>query len=199
MHAQSPAAVDTLLGRDELLEVIGSYLRHRSSVLLVGARDIGKSAIIGAVVAPDVTILDPFEGVSPHLAGHIRRAMDNGVVFLAGARSIDRARLGAVRRIAWRFATIRVPPLPTRWMREVARRESVRLGLPPDAGTKRWLRDIVRLSRGHPGRALGMLEAGASVLALKGRLPSPAAALIEASVRRHRTALLARRGSEQPA
>jgi hypothetical protein len=179
---------DQLLGRDELLEVIGSYLRHGTHVLLVGPPDVGKTALIGALVTHDVVILDPFERVSSHAAARIRQAMDHGVIFLAGTRSLSRDHLGAVRRIAWRFATVRVPPLHGHWMKRLMLRECIRLELPGDVVTPPWTRSVMQLSRGRPGLALAILQAAAGLRAVKGSLPSPAAAYIEARIRRARVA-----------
>jgi hypothetical protein len=173
---------DSLLGRDDLLANIDSLLRRGQSVLLFGPANVGKSALIDALAPKDAMIVDPFERVSSHLAARIRREMECGVVCLAAARSLDRAYLGSVRRFAWRFDTVRVLPLCGRWMQRLVSRECARVQLPGDVVTPRWRRSVVRLARGRPGLALGMVRAAADIRARKGRLPSPAAAYVEAAI-----------------
>jgi hypothetical protein len=172
-----------LVAREALLQEISTLLQRGQNVMLFGPAGVGKTALVHALRAPDVVILDPFEHVSPHLAAHIRRAIERGVVHLAATRSLDRKHLGAVRRIAFWFTTVRVPPLPARWIRHLVRCECLALSVPADAITSRWITAAVRLARGRAGMGLAIARAAARIREERGSLPSPAVAYIEASIR----------------
>jgi len=171
-----------LLGRDALLRAIRRQLRKRENVLLCGPADVGKTAVIQALAPREYVVLDPFEGVTPHLAARIRRAIYRGTPHLAAARSLDRGYLGAVRRIAFWFTVVSVPPLGGRWMARLLARECRRLGLPSEAMSPRWTDAVLRLARGRPGLAIAMVRAAAAVREAKGALPSPDVAFIEARI-----------------
>jgi hypothetical protein len=173
-----------LLGRGALLQGIEALLHNRHNVLLVGPPDVGKTALVQAVSCRDLALIDPFEGVSVHLAARIRRAMGRGTVHLAAARTLDRRILGAVRRIAFWFTVVQVPPLTDRWMQPLAAREYAALRLPVDLITPRWTSAVLRLARGRPGLALAIVRSAATIRAVRGALPSPASAYIEARMRR---------------
>jgi hypothetical protein len=171
-------------GRDALVADVERLLGRGHHVLLFGAKGVGKSTLIGGL-SPELAtlVLDPFEHVTPRSAARIRQAMDRGAVCLAAARSLDRAVLGAVRRIAWRFTTVRVAPLADRWMRTVVSDECERLRVPGDAVTPAWIQSAVRASRGCPGLAVALVREAVSKHAASGVFPSPAAAAIEARIR----------------
>jgi hypothetical protein len=174
----------TLLGRDGLVLEIANLVSREENVLIWGPRDIGKTALISALPPHYARVLDPFEKVKPRVAAAILRAMDRGISYLTAARSLDRRVLGAVRRIAWRFTTVRVPPLDGRWMRRLVTEEWVRCGLATDVVPTRWTSQALRIARGRPVVAIAIVQAAASIQAVKGVLPSAAVAHIEASIRR---------------
>jgi hypothetical protein len=189
MPAQPPGTpgerrCGALLGRDRLVAEVNALLHAGQNILLVGPRDVGKSALIHALGARAVVVIDPFERVSPHLAARIRRAMGRGTVHLAAARTLDRAHLGAVRRIIFWFTVVRVPPLTEHWMQRLVRRECLAWDLGPDVATPPWVRTVSRLARGRPGLALAMVRVAAAMYATRGALPSPAVACIEANIER---------------
>jgi len=173
-----------LVGRDAVLAEIRRYLAQDHNVLLIGPRDVGKTAIIRALALHGVLLLDPFMGVTPRAAGAIRRAMDRGVQCLAAARSTDRAELGAVRRLVFRFTSVRVPPLPRRWMRQLLAAELARQELDCDAAAPAWMSEVVRLSHGLPGLGVAIIRAAAELRARTGHLPSPRTALVNADIGR---------------
>jgi len=172
-----------LLGRDELLERIARLLRSGSNVALVGPADIGKSALIAALEAPGVIVVDPFEHIHSRLAARIRRAIYRRTVHLIAVRSLDRRELGAVRRIMFWFTEVRVPPLTAYWMRLLIRREWARAQLPEDLLAPAWTRGILRLARGRPGMAVALVAAAAELRRARGTLPSPHVTYIEARIR----------------
>ncbi|MGH7668611.1 MAG: hypothetical protein ACRENQ_03885 [Gemmatimonadaceae bacterium] len=183
--AAGPAfAGEPLLGRREVLREIRRYLDRDLSVLLLGPRDVGKSAVIEALRRPDLLILDPLMHVTPRLAGEIRLAMDRGARSVAATRTVDRAEMGAVRRLAYRFTTVRVPPLSSRWMRELVRRICAAHGADAMPAPAEWQDGVVRLSAGLPGVALSIVDAARLWRLEHGRLPSPRAAYVEASIAR---------------
>ena len=177
-----------LHGRQHLTDEVTGLLARGDHVLLVGPAEIGKTALIEALASP-ATVLDPFEHVSPRLAAQIRRAMDRGTQFIAAARTLDRRRLGAVRRIAWRFTTLHVPPLNGRPMRHLVVAECARLGLPSEQATVAWIDSILHLARGRPGVALMTVGVAARIRAATNTLPSAPAAYIEALVARNAAAV----------
>jgi hypothetical protein len=173
-----------LLGRGELIEEIESLLDRRRSVMLVGPPEVGKTALITALDRSDVMTLDPLERVSAHYAARIRRAMDRDVLCLAAVRSLNRAHLGSVRRIAFRFVTIQVRPLPPACMRSLIGGECDAAGMSGDVSTASWMRAAVEVARGRPGVALAIVRETARMWTESARTPTPAAAYLEASIRR---------------
>jgi hypothetical protein len=181
-----------LAGRDHLVAEIGALLDRGHHILVYGPAGVGKSALLEAVTPSGALVLDPFEHVTPHAAATIRLVMDRGRQCLAAARSLDRQLLGAVRRIAWRFTTVRVPPLSDRWMRHVVTDACARAHLPTDATAGPWTGSVVRQSHGRPGLALAIVREAAGIRAIRGALPSPATAAIEAHIRAYATRYPAR-------
>lgn len=183
-NARPPLQVQSreLIGRDEVLLEIATFLRRGHNVLLFGPAYVGKSSLIDCLGPHEATVIDPFEHVTPHLAAEVRRAMDRGRQFLVAARSLDRTYLGAVRRIAWRFTMLRVPPLANRVMQQLIQRECTRRGIPRALLTHDWVRGMADLSQGRPGVALAMVDAARRTHAAKHVLPLPPAAYVEARV-----------------
>lgn len=175
---------DALIGRGALLAEIRTLLRKGRSVLLVGPEHIGKTAIVQAVAAGGIAILDPFERVSARQGARVRAAMDRGAVFLAAARTLDRSRLGCVGRIAFRFHTVRVPPLPAASMRRLVAGRCAAASLPDSAATRDWVDGVIRVARGRPGVALAIVDEAARVWRRSARLPVPAAAYVDLSMDR---------------
>ncbi|MDE3151233.1 MAG: ATP-binding protein [Gemmatimonadota bacterium] len=180
----SPREARRLFGRDALLTEVREYLAKQYNVLLLGPRDVGKSAIIRALGLDGVMILDPFMSVAPRLAGSIRRAMDRGVQCVAATRTVNRAEMGAVRRLAFRFTTVRVPPLTARWVRRILATEYAEQGWGTNGVPSVWTEETVRLVDGLPGLAVAVVRAAAEVRARTGHLPSPRTALVEADIQR---------------
>jgi hypothetical protein len=179
-----PSAVECgLPGRERLLAEVRRLLRRRQDVLLVGPAGVGKTAVIRALARTDVVVIDPFEDITSHRAAAIRRALTRRTLHLAAARSLDRRRLGAVRRIAFWFTVVPVPPLPPRWIARLAltRWRAGPLGVAdcPDG----WVQGVVCLARGRPGLALEIVRSAELASAERGTVPSPAAAFIAARVR----------------
>jgi hypothetical protein len=166
-----------------LAEVRG-YLARDYNVLLLGPRDVGKTAVIRALRLDGIMVLDPFMGVTPRLAGSIRRAMDRGVQCVAATRTVNRAEMGAVRRLAFRFTTVRVPPLTARWMPRILQAEYAAQGWDAGMVPSAWTEETVRLVHGLPGLAIAVVRAAAELQAQTGRLPSPRRALVEADIQR---------------
>lgn len=171
---------DSLVGRRDVVRRVRDLLARDQSVLLAGPAGVGKSAIIGALEWPASLVVDPFERVSRQKAAAIRRGMDRGCVYLAAARSLDRAAAGCVGRIAWRMTTVRVPPLPARAVRTLILRAVVASGVTRSAVEEAWLTAAVRAARGIPGRALGLAESTAAHWRQTGRLLSPALGITRA-------------------
>lgn len=174
----------TLLGRKKELADIRSYLSKRHNVLLLGPRDVGKSAVIHALNRPDLMVIDPFMGVSPRFAGQIRHAIDRGTQCIAATRSVNRAEMGAVRRLAFWFTTVRISPLSAHWIKRVLYAEYAAGPLAADVVTPEWTDAAVQLARGRPGLALAIVRAAASLRERLGFLPSPRVAYVDASIRR---------------
>ncbi|HVZ22573.1 MAG TPA: hypothetical protein VG871_15980 [Vicinamibacterales bacterium] len=170
-----------LLGRRELENTVLQLLRLGRSVMLVGPSGVGKTALIQAISPPEVFVVDPFERIGSRRAAHIRRSMDRNGVWIAAARA--RERLGHVGRIAWRFEVVRVPPLSVYWMRRLISRSAARAGL-EDAITADWLRDVVRLSAGLPGRAVDLVNRAALTRARGRPLTAPATLYLDAAIPR---------------
>jgi hypothetical protein len=122
--------------------------------------------------------------VSAHQAARVRRAMDRGVVFIAATRSLDRRRLGCVGRIAFRFSTLRVPPLSNAWMRRLVRHICATESIPVRVVTPEWIKKVVQLARGRPGVALAIVNEASREWTRTARLPAPAAAYVDASIQR---------------
>ena len=181
MLAMTRRVVD-LLGRRTLLHAVKQQLIDRKSVLLVGPTGIGKSALIRSIAMPDVMVIDPFERISVQQAARIRRSMDRGTVWIGAARTLDRARLGRVGRIAWRFSTIRVPPLSDMLMRRLITRACLNAGIRTDLVTPEWRRALLRLARGRPGAALAIIEHTPHLWRPGRPLPLPATAYLEVAL-----------------
>jgi len=183
-HAAMPA--DNLVGRDDLIAQIESLLGAGRDVLLLGPPDVGKTAVILALAGrgfDPVMVVDPFEHVTPRVAAAIRRGSDRAVQYLAATRSVDRAHLGAVRRIAWRFTTVRVPPLPLRLIRRVIAIECATVLLPEHLARSDWGTAVGHLAQGRPGLAIAIVRAAAGILERSGALPSPRLAYVDARMR----------------
>ena len=148
--------------------------------MLVGPAGVGKTALIHAVSEPDAFVIDPFERVSSRQASAIRRSMDRNGLWIAAARTRERARLGHVGRIAWRFEVVRMPPLSDYWMRRLISRAAADAGIGA-AITSDWLRDALQLSAGLPGRALEMVSQAAARRHDRG-LAAPATLYIESAI-----------------
>lgn len=177
------AARSSLVGRDDLFARVNALVEEEQHVLLWGPRGIGKSAVIAALRPHGATIIDPFEHMHSRQAALVLRAMDRDTQFLAASRSLDRAHLGAVRRFAWRFTTVRVPMLSRASMRRVVVRECELSRIPMTLVTDAWIRAAVRLAHGCPGAAIALVRAAAERHASTNHLPSPVAAQIEARLR----------------
>jgi len=172
-----------LLGRRALLDTIEQLLLNHRSVLLVGPGGIGKSALIRSLTTNDVTVIDPFEHLSAHRAARIRRAMDRGMTVIGAARTLNRASLGQVGRIMWRFMTLRVPPLPDASLRRLVEDACAAERIRADLITSKWIRDVVKVARGRPGVGLTVVQHAADMCEGR-RLPAPAAAYLEAGIQR---------------
>ena len=170
----------TLLGRDRLLTEVDELLGREQNVILFGPAGIGKTTLIKALPPRDLVVIDPFERVSSHLAARIRRSIGRGTLHIVATRSLDRRELGAVRRIAFWFTVVAVPPLPPHLIERLVRREWQAAQLPAKVLTTTWLRAVIRLSAGRPGVALAVAQAAADRFAARGVLPSPPATYIEA-------------------
>ena len=171
-----------LLGRRALLHTIADLLACGRNVLLVGPTGVGKSAVIRAVAAPGLMIVDPFERISAQRAARIRRSMDHGVVWIGAAQTLDRGQLGQVGRIAWRFNAVRVPPLSDALMRRLIITACSNAGIRMDLVTAQWLRALLRLARGRPGSALAIVEQTSRLWHSEHRLPPPATAYLEVAL-----------------
>jgi hypothetical protein len=175
---------DELVGRTQLTQAVAGLLAQQRNVLLFGPSGIGKSALIRAFAAHDVMVVDPFERVSAHGAARIRRSMDRGALWIGAAQTLDRCRLGRVGRIAWRFTTIRVPPLSDMWMRRLITRACSTAGIPIDLVTAEWLRAVLNIAQGRPGPGLAIVEQTCHVYVRDRRLPPPVTAYLEAALQR---------------
>ena len=171
-----------LLGRRALLHTIADLLASGRHVLLVGPTGVGKSALIRAVAARGLMIVDPFERISTQCAARIRRSMDRGVVWVGAAQTLDRGQLGQVGRIAWRFNAVRVPPLSEALMRRLIVTACSHSGIRMELVTAQWLRALVRLARGRPGSALAIVEQSSRLWRSERRLPPPATAYLEVAL-----------------
>ncbi len=180
----SPRETRRLYGREAVLAEVRDYLARDHHVLLLGQRDVGKTAVIRALHMDGTMVLDPFTGVTPRLAGSIRRVMDRGVQCVAATRTVNRAEMGAVRRLAYRFTTVRVPPLSARWIRRILQAEYTAQGWGPDVIPSPWTEETTRLAQGLPGLAIAVVRAAAELRARTGHLPSPRVALVEADIQR---------------
>lgn len=176
-------AAHMLIGREDLLARLSDLVRDGHHVLLWGPRGIGKSALIAALHPRSARVIDPLEHMHSHAAAQVLRAMDRGAQFVAASRSLDRAQLGAVRRFAWRFTTVRVPVLARLAMRRVVVRECGLAHIPVGLATDQWVRATVRIAKGSPGAAIALVRAAADRCTSTGHLPAPAAAQIEARIR----------------
>ncbi len=171
-----------LLSRDRLIEEVRAALVAGRSVLLVGPAGVGKTAVLRAVCeSTRVEVVDPFEHLSRLEAALVRRHLDSDGVYVGAARSLERRTLGAVGRILWRFDIVRVRPLSGpeigRILRDALAR--ARPGMALDDG---WVRELERLSKGLPGRAVGLASAALAYWDRRRELPTPAWTLTEALV-----------------
>lgn len=176
-----------LLGRAQLLTQVSELLAQGQSVLLCGPEDIGKTALIQALMAGRADgpiVVDPLAHLHSHDAARIRRALERGACHLAATRSLDRAYLGAVRRIAFWFTVVRVPPLTRTVMDHLIDAQCATDGLTPELATPRWRHTVHRLADGRPGRAVAIIRTAAALRGSHGTLPSPEVAYIEVCVRR---------------
>jgi hypothetical protein len=178
--------MDRLVGRDDLIAVIEGLLDSGHNVLLHGPAYVGKSALVGAISRTrmeHVIALDPFEHVTPHFAAEIRRAMDLcGQQYVAATRSLDRRHLGAVRRIAWRFTTVRIPPLSNRVTQRIIAAALSDASVDEGVAARAWRRAAADLAAGRPGVARAIVGAAVKIHQLKGLWPSTAAAFVEARI-----------------
>lgn len=182
-YSQVRDAHGDLLARDEPRAEVRSLLARGHNVLLFGPSQIGKTALIAALGVHRAVVLDPFQHVSSQLAGRILRGMDRGTSYLAAARSLDRHYLGAVRRIAWRFTSVRIPPLPDRCMKQLIEREWTARCPMAEVPSAAWIRTFLRLADGRPGFAIAMIQLIAQRHEATGTLPSPALAYTVALIR----------------
>ena len=172
----------TLLGRRPLLRIIEDLVLQQRNVLLTGPAGIGKTALLEAFRCDGLLIVDPFEHVSTQRAWRIRRAMKRGAICLAATRSLERAHLGCVGRIFWRFDMVRVPPLSRAWIRRLIVHECRTLGISAHLVTAEWMRRAVELAQGRPGVALAIVRAVARMHRGASPLATPGAAYLESLV-----------------
>jgi hypothetical protein len=169
-------ADDELVGRTQLTRAVADLLAQQRNVLLFGPSGIGKTALIRALAAHEVMVVDPFERVSAHGAAR--------TLWIGAAQTLDRRRLGRVGRVAWRFTTIRVPPLSDMWMRRLITRACSTAGIPIDLVTAEWLRAVLNIAQGRPGPGLAIVEQTCNVYVRDRRLPPPVTAYLEAALQR---------------
>jgi hypothetical protein len=171
--------VDSLLGRGDTIRRVKDLGEAGRSVLLVGPEGVGKSAIIAAVADSGWLVVDPLERTTSRRASDIRRGLDRGRVYLAAARQLDRAVLGSVGRILWRFSILRVRELPTRLIRRII---ATQLAMVSEvAASEAWTKDVVHLAQGRPGAAIAMAQFADAWRHAHGSWPS--APLIDAVLR----------------
>jgi hypothetical protein len=175
-----PHSEIALVGRDPLVSEVTARLETGENVLLVGAEDVGKSAVARLAlsrVRRRVELIDPFERIATRHAGAIRRALERDVTHLAAGRSLDRHRMGAVRRIAFWFSVVRVPPLVPSATVTLLSLIIERRGLDPPSDE--WFARAARVARGLPGRAIAIAEIAGARAAASGRWMTPEAAWTE--------------------
>lgn len=144
----------SLVGRGRVVEDIRAYLDAGRSVLLVGPHGSGKTAIINVVRREGLLVVDPFAGMTTPRAAALRRALDRGALVVGAATSLDRADMGHVGRVAWRFERVYLRPLAPRAIARIIRtRLEAEAPLPLD---RRWMREAVEASAGLPGRAVAL-------------------------------------------
>jgi hypothetical protein len=169
-----------LIGRRALIDLASREVARGTSLLLVGPAGVGKTALAAAITrGASVEIVDPFERVSRARAVRLRQHLDRGVTVVGATTSLERRVLGAVGRILWRFQIVRVPPLPPGAMRRLILRDLDGHGI-RGAVEASWLRDLVRVSAGLPGRGHTLAAAAAEYWRQAGQWPTPAWALVEA-------------------
>ena len=175
-----------LVGRAGLVAEVRALLADGRSVLLVGPADVGKTAIAHAV-APEfreLAVVDPLAHVHSREAARIRRGLERGACYLAAARTLDRAALGAVRRIAFWFTNVRVPPLTHAPMRRLVDLAFEQRALPAGVAGAVWQDRLIQLAAGRPGRALAAIETAALLWKQRGALPSADFVYLESRIRR---------------
>jgi hypothetical protein len=148
------------------------------SVLLVGPHGSGKTAIVNVVRREGLIVMDPFAGITTVRAASLRRALDRGTVVLGAACSLDRAKLGHVGRVAWRFERAYLRPLSPRVIADIIRaRVDAESGAHLPIG-RRWMVEAVDVAAGLPGRAVAVASMVAQRWRSRGSLLPPRLALV---------------------
>jgi hypothetical protein len=185
-----------LIGRDALIGEVERLVARGQSVLLCGQEGVGKSAVIQAVTATvpagAVAVVDPMQRIASRTAADIRRGLERDRVYLAATRSLERSRMGAVRRIAFWFTTVPVSPLTDVPMRRLVAELCADLKIGPRLATEMWCHGVVRIARGRPGTAIAIMRSAAYRLGRGGSLPSPELAHVDACMREARRHLAPR-------
>jgi hypothetical protein len=155
-------SVCALVGRARVIEDVRAFLDAGRSVLLVGPHGSGTTAIINVVRREEMLVVDPFAAITTPRASALRRALDRGVRVLGAACSLDRADMGHVGRVAWRFERVYVRPLAPRAIGRIVRRQmdaQAAAGLTLDP---QWMSEAVEASAGLPGRAVALASVAAA-------------------------------------
>ena len=169
-----------LVGRSAVLAEVNALARAGRSVLLVGPAGSGKTAVIERVRRDGMLVVDPFEHISTPHAASLRRALDRGAVILAGARSLDRADMGHVGRVAWRLEPVWLRPLPARAILAILRARLPEATGPALQPGRQWFSDAVRAADGLPGRAVSIASMAVRRWRECGVIMAPRLALIAA-------------------
>jgi hypothetical protein len=171
-----------LIGRAELIAEVVRAVDAGTSVLLIGPSGVGKTAVLEAIrSSAAASLVDPFEHVSRVHAARLRRRLDRDGPIVGAARDLDRATLGAVGRILWRFEIKRVRPLSAGQISELLRRELIQRR--PEILIQRdWLRELVYDAKGLPARAVAFASVTAWYWDRWHTLPTPQWTVTEALV-----------------